>query len=186
MESKEVYMRTMRASRERVWNRAIGRTELEAYDMTANSARHSLEIANRILDIADKKMIGLTMMQLHKLVYFAHGWHLAIYGKPLTSDSPEVWRFGPVYLAVYKAFRSSGEEHIKGRAKITAKETTAETDELLEQVVDSLGDISASKLSKMTHVKGSPWYVTMIGSGYFREIPNDTIKEYFLDEIGRG
>ena len=151
--------------------------------MFARRTRHSLEIANRILDMADGKGIGLTMMQLHKLVYFAHGWHLAVYGRPLTSDLPEVWRFGPVYPAVYTAFKRSGEEHIKGRAQITATGTTAKTDEVLESVVDSLGDVSDFKLTKMTHVKGSPWYETMIGSGFFREIQNDTIKSYFLGEL---
>ena len=54
--------------------------------MFARRTRHSLEIANRILDIADEKGIGLPMIKLQKLVYFVYGLHLAIMGRPLASD----------------------------------------------------------------------------------------------------
>ena len=151
--------------------------------MFARSTRRSLEIANRILDIAKSKKINLTMMQLQKLVYFAHGWHLAFFEKPLVSDSPEVWRYGPVFFAIYEEFKASRAKPIgEYRAAVKARKFTPEIEELLEGVVESYGEIDAWELSMMTHEKGSPWDKTMIAGGFFKEIPNEVIKQYFVLE----
>ncbi len=148
----------------------------------------SLAVANKILDIAKQKSIKLTMMQLLKLVYISHGWWLTFSeGKPLTSDTPQAWQYGPVYPEVYKAFRGSGSSKITRRAvdPDTGLEPyeriSEEATELLEQVVDAYGNLHAYVLSDMTHEDGTPWSQASKEGGYYAPIPNSLIKEHFDD-----
>ncbi|HQS97664.1 MAG TPA: DUF4065 domain-containing protein, partial [Novosphingobium sp.] len=71
----------------------------------------SVAIANEFLRKAGA--VGLTQMQLQKLVYFSHGWALGLTEQPLTTDGPEAWAYGPVYPDLY--------DHTKffGRGSIT-------------------------------------------------------------------
>ncbi|HEY1718789.1 MAG TPA: type II toxin-antitoxin system antitoxin SocA domain-containing protein, partial [Verrucomicrobiae bacterium] len=57
----------------------------------------SIAVANRFIELAQKSDSKLTLMKLLKIVYFAHGWHLALRDKsPLIDDTVEAWKFGPV------------------------------------------------------------------------------------------
>ena len=42
------------------------------------------EIANYFLELSAKK--DISPLKIQKLVYIAHGWHLALYGEPLVQD----------------------------------------------------------------------------------------------------
>jgi uncharacterized phage-associated protein len=53
-------------------------------------------IANEFIKVAKRNGVLLTPMKLQKLVYFAHGWYLALLGKPLINEPVEAWKFGPV------------------------------------------------------------------------------------------
>ncbi|MFM9718924.1 Panacea domain-containing protein, partial [Streptomyces galilaeus] len=44
-------------------------------------------------------------MTLLKVLYFAHAWHLAKYGKPLVAQPFEAWRHGPVNRVVYDQYK---------------------------------------------------------------------------------
>lgn len=50
----------------------------------------------------------LSVMELIKLTYISHGWHLEMYGGPLFHNRIEAWRHGPVIPDVYHAFQSQG------------------------------------------------------------------------------
>jgi uncharacterized phage-associated protein len=152
----------------------------------------SRAIANRILDIADRKSKPLTLMQLLKLVYLAHGWWLTFSnGKPLTDTEPQAWQYGPVHPQVYRAFRHYGRSPISGRAinSVTGRPYDAEfggdVDQLLEQVVDSYGSYHAFSLSDMMHRPGTPWTITNSQHGDYAPIPSDLIKKHF-DDIRAG
>lgn len=46
---------------------------------------------------------------MQKLLYVAHGWHLALYDAPLIADEYlEAWQYGPAYASVYYEFRDFG------------------------------------------------------------------------------
>ena len=42
-------------------------------------------VANRLLELGRERNIIIDPMKLQKLIYYAHGWHLALTGRPLTS-----------------------------------------------------------------------------------------------------
>ena len=145
----------------------------------------SRAVANEILQIATRKHIPITIMQLIKLTFFANGWSLALRDTPLTNEIAEAWQHGPVFPLIYKSYRGIGSmplsEPIKDRQNgIEISENfTAEEKELLESIVDGYGTMHAFELSQLTHTPNSPWSRTVHDKGYFSLIPNEVIKEYF-------
>lgn len=145
-------------------------------------------IANAILDVSHKRGTDVTLMQLIKLVYLAHGWWLAFSREPLTSSDPQAWQYGPVHPQVYKAFKKFGsspitERAIDGSTRLEYREALPEeVRDLLEGVVDSYGDMHAFKLSDIMHQPGTPWSITKDNTGLYSPIPSDLIRRHF-DEL---
>jgi uncharacterized phage-associated protein len=61
-------------------------------------------VANYFLEKGKREGVGLTPMQLIKLVYFAYGWSLAIFDRPLIDERLQAWRFGPAIPSLYHEF----------------------------------------------------------------------------------
>lgn len=128
-------------------------------------------IANYFLAKAEKERIPMFPMKLQKLVYFAHGWHLGLYEKPLIDERIQAWEFGPVIRTLYDEFKEFGKEPIRRPAEslnyISERQFEVFTPEvpqedtltraLLDRVWDVYKTFSASQLSAMTHDTGSPW-----------------------------
>ena len=72
-------------------------------------------VANWFLDRADKDGKPLDPMKLQKLIYFAHGWHLALTSKPLINEHPEAWAYGPVIPSIYHRFKKYGRDAVQNR-----------------------------------------------------------------------
>ena len=62
-------------------------------------------VANRLLELGRERQLTIDPMKVQKLIYYAHGWHLALTGKPLLDRSVEAWQYGPVLPDVYRAFQ---------------------------------------------------------------------------------
>lgn len=154
--------------------------------------RHdSRAVANYFLRKADSGGKPLTPMQVIKLVYFAHGWNLGIYDKPLIDDEVEAWDYGPVIRAVYDAFKRFGNQPItelaisrhfldEDRAEKTI-ESRFDNEEisLLDKVWDVYGSIKGFQLSAITHRDDSPWHSIYKEYGRTSVIPDSVIGEYF-------
>ncbi|MEL7483909.1 MAG: type II toxin-antitoxin system antitoxin SocA domain-containing protein [Planctomycetota bacterium] len=157
-------------------------------------------LANTFLEEAQRRnMNDLSPMKLQKLVYFAHGWQLALTGKPLVDEDVQAWRFGPVIYPLYRAFKRWGDQPIAEPAFDLSFEdgTFTKHTPLLEQhdevrglvrrVLDVYGRFNAIQLSNMTHDKGSPWdriseqFGGNIPPGV--DIPNELIRDYFTRQL---
>ncbi|MDK2598654.1 Panacea domain-containing protein [Pseudoalteromonas obscura] len=151
-------------------------------------------IANAFLEKAQKTGEQLTPMKLQKLIYYAHGWYLAIQGKPLIDEYLEAWNYGPVVNSVYIEFRCFGSAPITKLAtqydQVRAQYIVPmpfEHDHELHNLVDSIwqnyGQYSALELSEMTHYKGAPWDTVKSDNPTMRnvQIPNEVIESYFSD-----
>lgn len=145
----------------------------------------SRAIANEILSIAEGMDKKLTVMQLTKLVYLAHGWSLALLKRPLTANNPQAWQYGPVYPHVYKSFKKYQDMHIRdlARDKATGQPYVAflKDDEksILSSVVSSYGDMHAFQLSDIMHRENTPWKYTIDNYGLYKDIPQLVIQEHF-------
>ncbi|MEO1191621.1 MAG: type II toxin-antitoxin system antitoxin SocA domain-containing protein [Pseudomonadota bacterium] len=148
----------------------------------------SRAVANKILRVARSKGIELTLMQLIKLVYLAHGWWLAFSdGEALTSTQAQAWQYGPVHPEVYRAFKRHGAQPISSPATdpLTGLEYSAdfsdEQNSIIDAVVEGYGRTHAFRLSNVMHKPGTPWRVTYDKHGYYHPIANSLIKEHFDD-----
>src|ERR1700736_6544090 len=74
-------------------------------------------VANYFLQRANAEGIPITPMAIQKLVYFAHGWMLAVYGRPLINQRIEAWEYGPVIRDLYQQFKRFGDLKITEPAK---------------------------------------------------------------------
>jgi uncharacterized phage-associated protein len=154
-------------------------------------------VANEFLKIAEELGEPLTAMKLQKLVFYAHGWTLALTDKPLVSDPIEAWEWGPVIPALYHEFKRFGNEPItapayesslhglKFGAFIPTLENSGSGSELViaqtivERIWDEYSEFTAARLSNATHESGTPWAdVYEPGKRHIR-IPNQIIKKYF-------
>lgn len=147
-------------------------------------------IANRFLEIAQSEGKQLTNMQLQKLVYFAHGWHLALTGKPLLTDAVKAWNFGPVIPPLYNSLKVFGnglvtepimrKNQVPGEPPVVVEETLSPYEEqLLRRVWQVYGHMTGSQMSYLTHQPGTPWE-TVWNEEKFSVIPDELIKEHFL------
>ena len=153
-------------------------------------------IANYFLDLGDEENIEITPMQIQKLVYIAHGYHLAKTDYPLISDRIEAWQYGPVIPALYDEFSHLGPEPIYERAyeEVIATISTpnpiaesSETEIILNEVWDEYKRYDALELSTLTHKPNSPWHITK-KRGWNRikknpPIDNETINDYYRKQL---
>lgn len=158
--------------------------------MTDERGYDSRAVSNKILEVARSKGIDLTIMQLLKLVYFAHGWTLALYDRPLSYHHAQAWQYGPVFPHVYRSYSGAGSNLITDPIveKATGAPYRANLDEqaldVIDTVVEGYGREHGFRLSSITHAPGSPWDTTFKERGPYSEIPDDRIKEYFKKYIG--
>jgi len=145
----------------------------------------SKTIANNFLqwDFTDGSA-SITPMKLQKLVYMAHGWHLAIHNEPLIEEQFEAWPYGPVEDTLYHIFKQFRNSPITQYAKtwVGDKEVSyvANSDKfkaVFDAVVNKYGAFSALKLSALTHMPGTPWSQTRASGQTY--ISNDLIREHF-------
>lgn len=147
----------------------------------------SITVANRFLDLAREKAGSLTPMQVLKLVYIAHGWTLGLYGRPLIRDDVEAWQYGPVIPHLYNAMRKFRSNPVTNPLPDRgAVALDAESADMIDQVYGIYGQISGPGLSRLTHVKGSPWDTIYMDGEFGLTIPNDIIEDHYARKAAAG
>ena len=143
------------------------------------------DVARLFIDIAEKEAEneqgdGMSNLKLQKLLYFAQGWYMARYGKPLFDEPMEAWRLGPVVPSVYAEYQRFGKNPIHDAPPAKGAFTREEYD-LLMDVVREYWRYSASALINMAHEPGTPW-----AKVYEKDVPHiplslDAMREYFSE-----
>ncbi|WP_313666295.1 type II toxin-antitoxin system antitoxin SocA domain-containing protein [Shinella sp.] len=136
------------------------------------------QIANWFVTRAERDGRRLSIMQLLKLVYIAHGWHLEMRRAPLIINKIEAWKYGPVIPDVYNAFRQQGIDATTP-VPVQSLPMSANDQDLLEQIYNGYGRLSAMQLSDMTHEPNGPWDQATRRWGYFAPIPDDLIRPHY-------
>ncbi len=152
-----------------------------------------------MLETAARRGLRLDPLKLQKLLYYAHGWHLALTGRPLLDRTVEAWQYGPVLPDVYRAFRSYGAQPITAPARDLVRSGTklliapyelppedaavTYADRIIERVVEQYGNYSGVQLSAMTHGSATPWARAwqQHAGKRFVPIPDADITAYFRE-----
>lgn len=168
---------------------------------------------NFFLDKAKENGYVLTPMQVIKLVYFAHGYNLAILDRPLIDDHVEAWKFGAVIPSLYHSLKVYGSGVIKAPllntdnmyymdvycmspyelykkypdSKITF-DFLPEEYEVMSAIWDIHKGKSGFELSSYIHQPNTPWTQVWERGGKYVNgavIDNNLIKQYYIDKISR-
>jgi uncharacterized phage-associated protein len=147
----------------------------------------TIAIANHFIMRGFRDGVHVSPMKLQKLVYFAHGWYLALFNKPLIDERVEAWRFGPVIPSIYHRYKKFGNNSIDPRrTKVEEYPIDESTLEFLSFIWDLYKGFTAVELSNLTHVKKSPWDEMVEKNGrrirFNQPIHDEAIQRYFKKE----
>lgn len=118
---------------------------------------------------------GISNLKLQKLVYYAQGFHLALFDKPLFDDQISAWTHGPVVESLYHQYKAHGSNSIPLPADFDKEALSGDEFGLIAEVFEVFGQFSAWKLRNMTHEE-SPWINHEKDASV---IPQSEIAEYF-------
>ncbi|MHB8327845.1 MAG: Panacea domain-containing protein [bacterium] len=139
------------------------------------------QVANYFLSKCDDEAgDNISNLKIQKLVYYAQGFHFAMFEKPLFSENIEAWMHGPVVVELYDKFKEYGSGAIPVPEYIDFAIYSDEEKELLDDVYIVYGQFSAWKLRELTHNE-SPWMNTPEGRGSV--ISHEELKKYFDTQI---
>jgi uncharacterized phage-associated protein len=137
-------------------------------------------VANVFLNLTET---ALTNMQVQKLVYIAHGFHLALFDKPLYYHNTHAWQFGPVIPKLYEDLREYGNGAVKELLicddDIPKK---SESFKLIEVIFSKYSSFTGGQLSNLTHLSGTPWDKTW-ENNRFGIIPIESIKQHYQTKL---
>ena len=139
-----------------------------------------IDVAKYFLALTDEDAGDLiSNLKLQKLLYYAQGFHLALFDRPLFLDSIMAWTHGPVAPSAYHFYKSYGSGPIPVPDDIDFDRYDIETTELLDEVFRVFGQFSAWKLRNMTHAE-PPWKDAAPTKG---EISHESLKRYFKTQL---
>lgn len=138
----------------------------------------ALEIATYFLSKDDVEAGNfISNLKLQKLLYYAQGYHLALFDKPLFRDPIVAWAHGPVVKVVYQKYKRYKDRSIPPPQKVQFK-IKKETREFLDEVYKVIGQFSAWKLRDMTHQE-QPWKDTPRNG----DIPLSLMEKHFDAQV---
>ena len=140
----------------------------------------ALDVADFFVGLANSlPNSSIDNLKLNKLCYYAQGWSLAKFDRPLFNDTIEAWEYGPVIPSVYHTYKVCGNNPISEPSEVF-DEAQLDSDELslLIDVYLTYGKYASWELASMTHEQGAPWHEVFI-RGANRSIPLKSIQEYF-------
>jgi uncharacterized phage-associated protein len=148
-------------------------------------------VANEFIELGKKNDQIVDPLKLQKLVYLAHGWHLAFLNQPLIKENVKAWRYGPVIPSIYKEFKDQGRAPILRTIEIPSGTPVpdANAKAIVDEVWKKYGRMSGFNLSMITHQPGSAWdIVRSSNSGGFASppIPDSYIREEFKHRMPKG
>jgi uncharacterized phage-associated protein len=147
--------------------------------------KNALEIARYFVENG-QSYTDLSNLKIQKLLYYAQGFHLALYESPLFLEELEAWDHGPVVPSVYHELKLFGANPVNFQAHSNYQTWDQNISAFLNRILEMFGKYSAMSLRNMTHLE-SPWIENY--NKLSQSIPQQSIKQYFssrLNEFGFG
>ena len=139
------------------------------------------DIADYFITLVDEDTGEVfTNLKLQKLVYYAQGFHLALYDKPLFNERIEAWLHGPVVPELYQIYKGYKSQPVPVSEGFDVSQFTEEVKELLNEVNLVYGQYSAWRLRDMTYEE-LPWQESY--EKIDKTISHESLKSFFKDLI---
>lgn len=139
------------------------------------------DIADYFITLVDEDTGEVfTNLKLQKLVYYAQGFHLALYDKPLFNERIEAWLHGPVVPELYQIYKGYKSQPVPVSEGFDVSQFTEEVKELLNEVNLVYGQYSAWRLRDMTYEE-LPWQESY--KKIDKTISHESLKSFFKDLI---
>ncbi|MDR0620893.1 MAG: DUF4065 domain-containing protein [Deltaproteobacteria bacterium] len=124
----------------------------------------------------------MTHMKLHKLVYYAQGFSLALNDEPLFDEPIEAWEHGPVCPDLYQKYKMYKRTPIESSLSMEeVKQTFTEKQiGVLEFVNDEFGCHTATFLRKLSH-QDKAWLIARSKGGI--ELTLEDMKQSCLERL---
>ncbi|WP_323847728.1 MAG: DUF4065 domain-containing protein [Phytoplasma sp.] len=138
------------------------------------------DIANYII-VNSKNDPNLTHMKLHKVIYYSYVKYLLKYKKPLISEKPKAWLYGPVFGKLYFVLKEYYEKQIKKplpNGKL--KKIDIGRQKVIDEILNLCKKLNGYKLSYISHTQ-EPW-IQIYNQRYENNnniIPDNLLVEYF-------
>ena len=147
--------------------------------------------ANAVADYLTQKLIlagslDVSVLKLHKLLYYSHAWFLARDKKPLLPSEFEAWVHGPAYRPVFDRYKGTktmyDSIHEGDLLHLNAASgLPVEVREHLDEILALYGKYSGSQLEELSHSE-EPWIRARAGLGPL-ERGNEPIRNEWLIEF---
>lgn len=122
---------------------------------TMTSKYSASNIANYFLykaqEATEEDQELISNLKLQKLVYYAQGLCMAIYGKPLFSDKIEAWTYGPVVPELYHYYKKHNSNGIRADKNFNPSIINEDTKNFLDEIYEVFGQFSAIRLMNLAH-----------------------------------
>ena len=157
--------------------------------------------SNEFLNLAGAEGLGIDQMKLQKLLFYTHGYNLAIREAPLFEQDFEAWPWGPVVRDIYFQTRAFGRQALTVRLQEIRRTGTdpldyhfvtppgvedEETRTFVKSAWDVYKNYSGIQLSNATHAPGEPWTIVRDQYGTLENkptIPNELIADVFKKKL---
>ena len=129
--------------------------------------------------IADK--IPITHLRLHKMIYLVHGYHLALYNKPIISERFEASQYGPIIRTLFDHIKHQGTQNIKMDDVACANIAKNKAAPLIDKVLSLYENYSPNALVSLVCERQGPWFQTF--KTPVSLIDNKSIETYFKHQL---
>lgn len=123
----------------------------------------------------------LTHLKLQKLLYYSEVWNQIINERELFEEKFQAWAHGPVVPEVYSIYKLHS-WNVLPVPKSEPKGIDDETINVLNQIINSYGALTAKALENMTH-EDQPWIDARGGRSAEERcetvIPKDSLVKFF-------
>ncbi len=149
----------------------------------------SQAVASYLLELAAEERTSLDKMQIMKLVYLCHGWHLGLRGgEPLIHDAIEAWKYGPVIpilfgeLAKHPTYENVPTNFFGKKYKSEGMDKNKKAMEMIKDIWKFYRKFTGLQLSSMTHKEGTPWAL-LYHNGTPNFLISDSVIRNYYDKL---
>ncbi len=144
------------------------------------------DVANFFLKIVERDAGStITPLKLQKILYYAQGYHLAMFDCELFSEDFEAWAHGPANIDIYNEYKEYGYAAIdKPKGEVPTLDDALI--DFLYDIWNTYGIFDGKYLEKLTHLE-DPWINARgdckEGEQCHNIITKSSMKEYFTKKI---